>query len=337
MNITILTDAWYPQVNGVVRTLDNTRKELENLGHRVTMITPDDFWIKFPLPTYSEIKVSVDVWGIGKKILRSSPDAIHIATEGTIGLAGRMFCASRKIPYTTSYHTKFPEYAHNRIPMISEETVYKYVRWFHSASEAVLVTTASMKEELESHGFTVPIIVWNRGVDIEAFNPIYRYNTEEDTIKTLLYVGRISVEKNLEEFLSHNIPNTRTVVVGDGPDRKKLQSKYPYAHWLGVMSGEDLSYQYANADVFVFPSKTDTFGLVMLEANACGTPVAAFPVTGPKDYIVNGINGHTNPHLNVAILNALQVNRNNCHEYVKANYSWKSCAETFASVLVDAK
>lgn len=332
MKVLIVTDAWHPQVNGVVTTLDNIGVKIDARGHQVEYLTPDNYKIKVPLPTYPEIKIALDVWRTGKLIRQAEADHIHIATEGTIGVSARVFCAKNDIPFTTSYHTKMPEYVHARAKWISEERVYKFLRWLHKPSSNILVTTPSMREELRENGFINDITVWGRGADTSVFNSSHRVRAINPPVKMLLYVGRVSKEKNLEAFLSHQIPKTRTVIVGDGPDREALERKYPHAEFVGYKQGEELAWWYANADVFVFPSKTDTFGIVMIEANACGTPVAAYPVTGPKDFVLNGFNGHTSPHLDVAIINAMHVNRKNCEQHANNNHTWAACAK----ILLDA-
>lgn len=334
MKILFVTDAWKPQINGVVTTLIQNGKELEKLGWEVDYLTPDDYRFKIPLPTYSEIKLAVDVWRTGKLLIQKKPDFVHIATEGPIGFSARRWCERHNISFTTSYHTKMPEYVHARASFIKPEWVYAVLRWLHRPSKTILVTTESMKKELEEHGFTAPIKVWGRGVDTDIFHPHHRTRDEDDDTRWLIYVGRVSREKNLEAFLSHKIPNTRTVVVGDGPDRKNLEKIFPNVEFVGYKQGEELAWWYANADVFVFPSKTDTFGIVMIEANACGTPIAAYPVTGPIDYVVNNVNGMLHESIDVAILNALNVNRNNCVNHATYNHTWGRCAEIFEATLV---
>lgn len=332
MKILIVTDAWYPQVNGVVRTLDEIAKILRNQEHEVEFLTPDQFKT-FPTPSYPEIKMAWNVWTLAKKIRTINPDAIHIATEGTLGVAARFFCAWNKIPYTSSYHTKLPEYIHIRYPLISESLVYCFLRWLHRESKAILVTTPSMLRELTEHNFKPRIVVWNRGADYNVFNPSHRKPSWLDT-KILLYAGRISIEKNITAFLDLKIPNTIKVVVGDGPLLESLKSKYTHVAFLGYRTGVELAEVMANADVFVFPSKTDTFGIVMIEAAGCGTPIAAYPVTGPIDFVVEGKNGSLNEDLTTAIEKALQVSREDCYQHTKSNYSWEYCAKIFLDTLV---
>jgi glycosyltransferase involved in cell wall biosynthesis len=333
MKILIASDAWYPQVNGVVHTLDNVKKILEQRGHKISMLTPDKFKLTFPLPGYNEIRLIANLFSVGTKIWKEKPDAVHIATEGPIGLATRIYCSNRNIPFTTSYHTKFPEFIHARIPWIKEEWVYKFMRWFHKPSKTVLVTTDSMKQELKDHKFTAPLTVWTRGADLDLFDPSLRIPTK--TSHTFTYVGRVSIEKTIDDFLDlkEKFPRASFNVVGDGPDRKRLEEKYPHANFMGILRGPELAEFFASSDVFVFPSKTDTFGIVMIEANACGTPVAAYPVTGPIDYVQNGVNGWLDDDLSEAIKQALNVDRANCRQFVEDNYSWDNCADIFFDVV----
>ncbi|WP_304168594.1 glycosyltransferase family 1 protein, partial [Phenylobacterium aquaticum] len=284
MRILVATDAWEPQVNGVVRTLTKVIAEMRAMGHTVEVISPDQFKT-FPLPTYAEIKVAVGAYEpVQERFKAFEPEAIHIATEGPIGLAARRICVEWKLPFTTSYHTRFPEYVSARLPL-PLAAGYAYMRWFHKPSGRLMVATPTMQEELESHGFR-NISPWSRGVDTEQFHPRLR---EDDIFEDLarpifLNVGRVAVEKNIEAFLKLDLPGTK-VVVGDGPQREELTPKYPEVHFLGAKFGDDLARYFSDADVFVFPSLTDTFGLVILEAMACGTPVAAFPAPGPIDII----------------------------------------------------
>lgn len=334
MKILIATDAWYPQVNGVVHTLDNVRRSLERSGQQISILSPQDFNVTFPLPGYKEIRLIANPLSVGPKIWKRKPDAIHIATEGPIGLATRMYCVRNKIPFTTSYHTKFPEFIHARVPWIKEEWVYKYMRWFHKPSKTVLVTTPSMMKELRAKEFRNDFRVWTRGADLELFHPS-NYHMPDIAFYTpnliLTYVGRLSVEKNIDAFLDlkTQFPNAFFNVVGDGPDRKRLQEKYKFASFPGVLKGEELAKIYARTSVFVFPSKTDTFGIVMIEANASGAPVAAYPVTGPIDYIVPGINGSMSEDLSHAVVDCLKISRSKCRRHVVKEYSWERCAEIF--------
>jgi glycosyltransferase involved in cell wall biosynthesis len=343
--VLIVSDAWEPQVNGVVSTLKKTIEPLERWGDCVVTITPEDFNLRIPLPSYPEIKIALNVWSVGTMIQRHDPDAIHIATEGPIGLAARNFCTGHKIPFTTSYHTKFPEYVNKRWPLIPLEWGYKFVRWFHRDSERILVTTPSMQEELIANGFDNNIVVWNRGADLELFHPGWidlQLNSKPLSSRPLrlVYVGRVSVEKNIEAFLDTivpNYPNTEKYVVGDGPQKAELEAQYPGVSFLGMLKGEKLAWWYANADVMVFPSVTDTFGIVMIEANACGTPVAAFPVTGPKDFIIEGVNGSMDSCLGTAIQHALECDRGACRKHVEQYHTWEKATRTFSNALVNVR
>ncbi|MGH7011444.1 MAG: glycosyltransferase family 4 protein, partial [Caulobacteraceae bacterium] len=287
MRILLATDAWEPQVNGVVRTLTRVVAELRAMGDEVEVVSPDQF-TTVPLPTYREIRLAV---GAHEKIKARfeafEPEAIHIATEGPVGLAARRICLEWKLPFTTSYHTKFPEYVSARLP-VPLAAGYAYMKWFHRPSGRLMVATPSLAKELEEHGFR-NISLWSKGLDTEIFHP--RREDEPDAFENLarpvwLFVGRVAVEKNIEAFLRLDLPGTK-VVIGDGPQRDDLAARYPTACFLGARFGKDLALAYACSDVFVFPSLTDTFGLVILEAWGAGTPVAAFPAPGPIDLIPN--------------------------------------------------
>lgn len=335
MKILIATDAFYPQVNGVVTTLTNVGEQLEQMGHEVVFLHPNYPGLKtFPLPSYPEIRLPWNVWVVGDIIRKIQPDAIHVATEGTLGLAARTFAYFHKLPITTSYHTKTPEYIKARFSWFPLALGYWFMRWLHKDSRVVLVTTESMKQELDAWSLHKNMLVWRRGVDLNLFHPDRRTLLYTSSFPTLLYVGRISVEKNLEAFLNLPMYAGRKVLVGDGPDRRRLQAKYPEALFRGYKTGEDLARAYADADVFVFPSKSDTFGLVMLEAAACGTPVAAYPVTGPKDVVINGKNGWLDNDLETAVNRALMINRNDVRKFTEQHYSWNQTAETFLNALV---
>jgi glycosyltransferase involved in cell wall biosynthesis len=285
MRILIATDAWEPQVNGVVRTLTRVVSELQAIGHTVEVIHPGQFKT-FPLPTYAEIKVAIGVYEPVQELFKAfEPEAIHIATEGPIGLAARRICVEWKLPFTTSYHTRFPEYVSARLPL-PLAAGYAYMKWFHKPSGRMMVATPTMQKELTSHGFR-NISAWSRGVDTEVFRP--RAEGEADIFAHLpkpvfLYVGRVAVEKNIEAFLALDLPGSK-VVVGPGPQLEELKTKYPQVVFTGSKQGEELAQHYRSADAFVFPSLTDTFGLVILEAMASGTPVAAYPAPGPIDLI----------------------------------------------------
>jgi glycosyltransferase involved in cell wall biosynthesis len=324
MRLLIATDAWFPQVNGVVRTLDRLRQELTRMGHEVEIVSPDGYK-SVPMPTYNEIRLALTTPGqIAERIERFAPDYIHIATEGPIGLMARRWCLRQQRPFTTSYHTRFPEYVRARVP-VPITASYRYLTWFHNAGAAVMVTTQSLAEELKAWGFDT-IARWPRGVDHELFRP------SEDRVldfegPIFLYVGRVAVEKNIEAFLSLDLPGTK-VVVGDGPQREELEAAFPQARFLGAKFGDELSALYASADVFVFPSRTDTLGLVNLEALACGVPVAAFPVTGPRDIIGDAPVGVLSEDLRAAALQALELSREACREHA-LKFTWAESARAF--------
>lgn len=329
LRLLIVTDAWAPQVNGVVRTLETLGKDLETLGHEVRYATPEGRFT-LPLPTYSEIRLAVfPRRSLERMIDGFAPDAIHIATEGPLGLSARAICLKRKIPFTTSFHTRFPEYVHARFPFIPESAVYRFLRWFHGPARTLMVATPSLKQELESHGFR-NVRIWSRGVDVEKFRPIADA-TLDFPRPVWLYVGRVAIEKNIEAFLDLDLPGTK-VVIGDGPARAQLERRYPKARFLGPKTGEELVRHYAASDVFVFPSKTDTFGLVMLEALACGVPVAAFPVQGPRDVVGGAPVAALDEDLRQACLRAAAIPRDACRAFALTR-SWRSCTEQFLSNL----
>jgi glycosyltransferase involved in cell wall biosynthesis len=329
LKVLIVTDAWAPQVNGVVRTLEMLGRDLRGMGHEVRYATPEGRFT-LPLPTYSEIRLSIfPRRDLEKEIREFAPDAIHIATEGTLGLSARAICIKYGIPFTTSFHTRFPEYVHARFNFISEERVYRFLRWFHGPATAMMVATQSLKSDLERHGFK-NIRIWSRGVDIERFRPIEAANFPY-LRPIFLYVGRVAVEKNVEAFLALDLPGTK-VVVGDGPARAMLERKFPAAKFLGQKTGDDLIAAYSASDVFVFPSRTDTFGLVVLEALACGTPVAAYPVQGPLDVVGDTPVAALNSDLKAACRKALTIDRNACRAFALSR-SWKSCTKQFLSNL----
>lgn len=334
MKALIVTDAWAPQTNGVVRTLTSCIGCLERDGWEIEVAHPGLFR-NLPLPTYPEIRLSVNVWKLKRMITDGRPDAIHIATEGPLGLYARSLLRRLGVPYTTSLHTKFPEYVHARLGL-SVKVGYAFMRWFHRPATCTLVTTDSHRDELLGWGLT-DLVVWSRGVDVDAFRPQLRSRSQRAADvgrPRLLYVGRVAVEKNVEAFLELDIDADK-VVVGDGPQRAQLQAMYPEAQWLGYQYGDDLARHYADADVFVFPSRTDTFGLVMLEALACGTPVAAYPVTGPIDVVADGVSGALEDDLHLAVLRALQINRDGCRRYAEG-FAWPQIARrlsaTFATI-----
>jgi len=334
MRILIVTDAWYPQVNGVVRTLDETSRALEAMGHEVEVIAPSDGFRTLPLPTYPDIRISLFARReVARRIIAFAPEAIHIATEGPLGWTARGHCLRWGMPFTTSYHTKFPEYVRARAP-IPLGLTYRFVRKFHAPGGCTMVTTPSMVEFLEQRDFK-HLAAWARGVDLRQFRPDCR-NNPDDVYKDLarpiwVNVGRIAVEKNIETFLALDLPGTK-VVVGDGPAKAELEVKYPDTVFTGVKSGDDLARHFADADVFVFPSLTDTFGLVIVEAMACGTPVAAYPVTGPIDIIPGSKAGVVDKDLKAACLAALKLSRQDAHTHAE-NYSWDAVGARFFELL----
>lgn len=329
MNVLVVTDAWYPQVNGVVRTIATVRDEIRKLGHTVEVIGPEHFRT-IPMPTYPEIRLAI---AAGRKLRRMiesmDPDAIHIATEGPLGHAARRYCIRRGIPFTTAYHTRFPEYIRDRVP-VPLFLSYAVVRRFHRPAAAVMVATASIETALKARGFT-NIKHWTRGVDTELFRPRDKdFLTDPRPIS--MYVGRVAVEKSIEDFLALDLPGTK-YVVGDGPQLADLKHRYPTVHFVGAKHGEELARYYAAADVFVFPSRTDTFGLVLLEALASGVPVAAYPVAGPVD-VINGAEGVgcLDHDLGRAVRAALTCSPERCREFA-LQYSWRASAEQFLSNL----
>lgn len=327
--VLIVTDAWRPQVNGVVRTLEMLGRDLSAMGHDVRYATPEGRFT-VPLPTYNEIRLAIfPRKSLEKMIDNFHPDAIHIATEGTLGLSARAICVKRHIPFTTSFHTRFPEYVQARFPLIPVSWVYAFLRWFHGPADAMMVATDSLKREMQARGFT-NLKIWSRGVDVDQFRPIADAKMPFAG-PIWLYVGRIAVEKNIEAFLQLDLPGTK-VLIGDGPARTHLQQQYPDAKFLGPKTGEDLVRHYAASDVFVFPSRTDTFGLVMLEALACGVPVAAFPVEGPRDVLGDAPVAVLDEDLRAACLKALTISREEARAYALTR-SWRACTDQFLANL----
>jgi glycosyltransferase involved in cell wall biosynthesis len=329
--ILIVTDAWEPQVNGVVRTLSALAAELREMGHIVHIIGPAGFRT-IPCPTYPDIALSLlPSRRLVPMIEAFEPDALHIATEGPLGVAARAWAKRSGLAFTTAFHTRFAEYIKARIGM-PVRPIYAWMRCFHGAGQGVLVATASMRQELDNRGFR-NIKPWSRGVDLSLFRPEPR---EEWPFPRpiFLHVGRIAVEKNIGAFLDLDLPGTK-VVVGGGPALARLKRQYPAVQFTGPRFGEALARCYAGADVFVFPSVTDTFGLVLLEALACGTPIAAFPVTGPVDVLADAPErvGAVNADLRTAALAALDADRDACRRHAE-RFSWRACAEMFLAHLV---
>ena len=325
MRIALVTDAWHPQVNGVVRTWTEVCRAWRDAGHAVDVIEPSAFRT-MRMPRYPEIRLALGAArGVRRRLDTLRPDAIHIATEGPLGCAARRYCSGRALPFTTSYHTQFPLYL-QRYAHIPARWTYRFIRWFHGHARAVLVPTQRVGDELRAAGLD-NTVVWTRGVDTALFDPARREPTLFGDLPRpiFLYAGRVAIEKNIEAFLDADLPGAKAVV-GDGPAKATLQRRYRDVHWAGYQFGEALAAHYASADALVFPSRTDTFGVVMLEANACGLPVAAFPVTGPIDVIKPGVNGVLDDDLATACREALTLDRNACRSHA-LGHSWTRCAD----------
>ncbi|MEJ0028506.1 MAG: glycosyltransferase family 1 protein [Rhizomicrobium sp.] len=332
LKILIVTDAWKPQVNGVVTTLEMLGRELSLMGHDVRYATPQGRF-SVPLPTYPEIRLAIfPRKGLEKIIREFAPDAVHIATEGTMGLSARAICIEHGIEFTTAFHTRYPEYVHARFPFISEEWVWRWEKWFHARGVATMARTPAMKRELEAHGFK-NVRLWEGGVDIERFRPIPDASLPFPK-PIFLYVGRVSIEKNIEAFLKLDLPGTK-VVVGPGPAREALARKYPDVKFLGPKSGEDLVRAFAASDVNVFPSLTDTFGLVMLEALACGTPVATFPREVMQDVVGNCPAAALDEDLGAACRRALTLPRDQARPFVLGHSAGASTRQFLANLQIE--
>ena len=324
MRILIVTDAWEPQVNGVVRTLKSTRRELQALGHEVDILSPLEF-PTLPCPTYPEIRLSLfAARRVAQRIRQFSPHALHIVTEGPLGLAARAHAMRNRTPFTSAYHTRFPEYVQARTGLPLAWT-YRFLRWFHRPSRAVMAPTPVVVHDLKRWGFD-NVVLWGRGVDLDIFQ-FKRSQRLQTTPPIFLYVGRVAVEKNVEAFVSLDLPGSKWVV-GEGPALSAIRARYPGVSYLGVLNQNELAEVYAAADVFVFPSKTDTFGLVLLEAMACGLPVAAYPVTGPLDVIGTSGAGAMDDDLRSACLKALEIDRASARRHAE-RFSWRNATEQF--------
>ena len=331
--ILIATDAWHPQVNGVVRTLDTTVRTLGSWGHTVDVVEPSSF-PRRPFPYYPEIRVSFPLPGrVDPRLRRFRPDYVHIATEGPIGLMVRRACRLFGWRFTTSYHTKFPEYLHT-LTGFPESWAYRFLKWFHGGAAANMVATPSLEADLAGRSFRGPFRRWSRGVDLSLFRP--RPKTAIFPRPIMLYAGRVSAEKNLDAFLSLDIPGTK-MIVGDGPARKNFQQKYQHAVFTGVKRGEELAALYANADLFVFPSRTDTFGIVLIEALASGVPIAAYPVTGPFDIVTRPELGALHEDLKTAIAMALRTGDPAACAAEGQAYTWERCTRQFFGNLSPVK
>ena len=335
MKILVVTDAWSPQMNGVVRTLFKTIDACRRAGHDVKIISPSDGYFTLPLPTYPDIRLAPFAFkDVERRMIQFAPEAIHIATEGPLGMAARSMCLKWQLPFTTSYHTKFPEYIKARFPFIPISWPYNFVRDFHNHGGTTMVTTPSMRAFLQERGFT-NLKVWARGVDVSLFHPKQKC-APVDVYAALprpifVNVGRVAVEKNICAFLDLDLPGSK-VVVGDGPLLTQLKKDYPDVIFTGAKRDQELARHFADADVFVFPSLTDTFGLVNIEAMATGTPVAAFPVSGPVDIIPGSGAGVCDEDLRKACLAALELSPQDCIAHAK-HYSWDAVSDVFMSLL----
>jgi glycosyltransferase involved in cell wall biosynthesis len=331
MRLVIVTDAWHPQVNGVVRTLDTTSRLLRDWGHAVRVLEPTGFR-SAGVPFYPEIEVALPpphaAWDA---VRRFRPDRVHISTEGPLGLLVRRQCRAAGWRFSTSYHTKFPEYLHT-LTGLPEAVTYRYLRWFHDGGSSLMVATPSLEQELLARGFRGPVRRWGRGVDLQLFRPRPKGDAPYPR-PVLLYAGRVSAEKGIADFLSLDVPGTK-VVVGDGPVRAELEKRFPAAVFLGYRKGEALAACYALADLFVFPSKTDTFGLVVIEALASGLPVAAYPVTGPLDAVTRPELGALDADLGAAVRRALRDGDPAACAAEGAKYTWENCTRQFVGNLV---
>ncbi|EZH79474.1 GDP-mannose-dependent alpha-mannosyltransferase [Ectopseudomonas composti] len=333
MRILIVSDAWAPQVNGVVTSLAALISELRGLGHQVKLLSPADFRA-VPCPTYPEIPLVWDLWRVGAAIRDFRPDCVHLATEGPLGWAARRWLVKRGLAFSSAIHTRFPEYVSTRWPWIAPRFGYAFLRAFHRPSQAVLVTTERLREEFASWALQ-RLQLWRKGVDTQLFRPDAARLRPVRPV--FLYVGRIAPEKNLQAFLDLDLPGEKRVV-GDGPQCEALQLQYPQVRFLGYRHGQALAEAYQQASVLVFPSRTDTYGLVMLEALACGTPVAAFPVAGPLDVLQQGLSGVMDEDLHVACLAALELDRERCAALAAAQ-SWRASALEFLALqtLIDGE
>ncbi len=332
MRIVVATDAWHPQVNGVVRSIEAVATEAQRLGASVAFLTPDGF-TSVSLPTYPDIRLAVALpSAVERRVAALRPDHIHIATEGPLGLSVRALCRRAHVPFTTSYHTQYPDYLAARAP-VPRRLTYAALRWFHNGGAGTMVSTPSVAEQLRGRGFR-NLMRWSRGVDTDLFRP--RSHSVLDLPRPIfLYVGRVAVEKNLDAFLSLDLPGSK-VVVGDGPARRRLQDRFPGAVFLGVRTGEALARVYASADAFVFPSRTDTFGIVLLEALASGLPVAAYPVPGPRDVVGDSEAGVLDEDLGRACRGALAVQPGEARAFA-LRHTWAESARQFIDNVTRAR
>jgi glycosyltransferase involved in cell wall biosynthesis len=324
MKVLIATDAWHPQVNGVVRTLTSLARSARSLGVTIDFLSPEGF-PSVPLPTDPGLRLALPGRReIAQRVEQASPDAVHIATEGPIGHMMRAYCLKNRLPFTTSYMTRFPEYIYARL-RIPVDWTYAVLRRFHSAANITMVSTPSLMTELTQRNFK-NLGIWTRGVDTEIFKPENAINLDLPR-PIFVNVGRIAVEKNLDAFLSLDLPGSK-VVIGEGPQEAELRRRFPDAKFLGLMEHRTLAAHLAAADAFVFPSRTDTFGIVQLEALACGVPIAAFPVTGPRDVVGNHPIGVLDDDLRAACMGALKISRKACRAFALTR-SWEESALQF--------
>lgn len=329
--ILLITDSWHPQVNGVVTTLSNLVDQAKKHGDKIYVYHPGRCTFRFPLWFYPEIEIGIpNPFHIRNLLKKQKWDHIHIATpEGTLGMCFIGTCRKLKIRFSTSCHTKFPEFVNARWPFVSVALGWKVMKHLYRGSTVILTTTESMVDELRSHGFTQEIKSWTRGVNRDIFYPSSTYPKEN----IILCVSRVSQEKGLDDFCQLNIPNTRKVLVGDGPYLKSLKEKYSDVEFVGKKTGIELGDYYRNASVFVFPSKADTFGVVNIEAIACGTPIAAYPVTGPKDIVIQSVNGYLSDNLEEAVTKAIDLDRELVYNSSKM-WTWENCYQQFFNILL---
>lgn len=338
IKILIITDAWKPQLNGVVRTYEYLVDSLEQAGHTCKVIGPSSFNRQFSMPGYKEIDfVPLPYNALSKKIEHCNPDSIHIATEGPLGWAARKYCIKNNIKFTTSYHTQFPDYVAQRVAKLlpflykpAHKMIVNMVKNFHAPSTSLLITTDSMEQELKNWGITAPMQKFTRGIDTDLFHPGQKTLFQDLPKPIALYVGRLAIEKSVEEFLEMPWEGSK-IIVGHGPDEKRLRDKYPDAIFTGKKTGKELAEHYRSADIFVFPSKTDTFGIVLIEALACGLPIAAHNVIGPKDIVINANLGALHKHLATACQTILSnpTPKEQRYHHVIENYRWQIAMEQF--------
>ena len=329
MRIVIVTDTWEPEVNGVVRTIRATWEELTKLGHEVALIEPSQFrHVRCPL--YPDVRLAFGIRPDAIAAALRPPCAVHVTTEGPIGHAVSAYCVRRGIPFTTCYHTNFPEYL-KKYAHIPQALSFAFLRRFHRRSSRLLTATPTLEAKLRKRGFTTPMARWSRGVDLQLFHPRPKQRLDKPIA---LYVGRVAKEKNIEAFLQTGV-DCHKWVVGEGPHLSCLQKHYPSAKYWGCLHGEELATVYAQADVFVFPSRTDTFGMVMIEALASGVPVAAYPVEGPVDVVPNGEGvGHLSENLDEAMVRALSISSVSACRRLALRYNWRACTQQFLDGLL---